>query len=351
LSARNPSGRRFLTRFADAFAVSGFRPEAFHPCYGLAESTLFVTGGVKGVSPAVCSVNPITLGEDRVATVESVAGRKLVSCGRATPEAKVLIVDPERCVQREPGEIGEVWIASASVARGYHARPEESVSVFGARLADTGEGPFLRTGDLGFLHNGELFITGRLKNIIIVGGRNHYAEDIERTMENCHPALRPGCCAAFSVDLDGEERLVIAAELERRPALAQEQSPVAVQALVETIRRAVSELHDLKAHSVLMLRPAAFPRTTIVSCSASGAARQRTFPQTSVFTTFLKSRRERRQTPSQFRARVRTLATGNSTGGQLDWRGTFQTSAFESTRPLVFTWNVLLRCRLPFWRS
>lgn len=256
-----PVRQETLERFADAFAPSGFRPEAFHPCYGLAESTLFVTGGVKGARPAVCSVSATALSSGRVAPVES-DSRKMVSCGSATHGARVLIVDPERCVRCEPEEVGEIWIASESVARGYHDRPEESERVFGARLADTDEGPFLRTGDLGFVREDELFLTGRLKNVIIIGGRNHCAEDIERTVENCHPALRPGCCAAFSVDLEGEERLVIAAELERRPTEGVEQSPTGIQMLVNTIRSAVAELHDVRAHAVLMLRPAAFPRTS-----------------------------------------------------------------------------------------
>jgi acyl-CoA synthetase (AMP-forming)/AMP-acid ligase II len=257
-----PVRQETLERFAEAFSPSGFRPEAFHPCYGLAESTLFVTGGVKGARPIVCSVTAAARGGRRVAPVESGGDRKLVSCGRPPPGAKVLIADPERCTQLGPEEVGEVWVASESVARGYYDRPEESERVFGARLSDTGEGPFLRTGDLGFLREGELFLTGRLKNIIIVGGRNHCAEDIERTVENCHPDLRPGCCAAFSVDLEGEERLVIAAELERRPALGQQHSPTGIQKLVDTIRGAVAELHDVRAHAVLMLRPATFPRTS-----------------------------------------------------------------------------------------
>jgi acyl-CoA synthetase (AMP-forming)/AMP-acid ligase II len=132
--------------------------------------------------------------------------------------------------------------------------------VFGARLADTGEGPFLRTGDLGLLRDGQLFPTGRLKNLIIVAGRNHSAEDIEQTVESAHPALRPSCSAAFSVDLDGEERLVIAAELDQRRSITPVLPPAAE--LAETIRRAVAERHDVRAHTVLLVRAAGLPRTT-----------------------------------------------------------------------------------------
>ncbi|HEY5741237.1 MAG TPA: fatty acyl-AMP ligase [Terrimicrobiaceae bacterium] len=250
-----------LQRFAEAFAPSGFRPEALLPCYGLAESTLFVTGGVKGERSVLGSGAATAIRDAPGVQAESVASRELVGCGKAMPGAKVLIVDPERCIRCEAAEVGEVWIASDSVAQGYHNRLEESERTFDARLADTGEGPFLRTGDLGFLRNGELFLTGRLKNVIIIGGRNHCAEDIERTVENCHPTLRPGCCAAFSVDLQGEERLVIAAEVERRPPASPAESH-GVRGLVETIRRAVAELHDVRAHAVVMLRPASLPKTS-----------------------------------------------------------------------------------------
>jgi acyl-CoA synthetase (AMP-forming)/AMP-acid ligase II len=254
-----PVRQETLENFATAFASSGFRPEAFYPCYGLAESTLLVTGGTKDLRPSVCRAKT-TYG---VASAQGGDSRKLVSCGKAISGAKVLVVDPEGCIPCEPEQVGEVWIASESVACGYFERPEESERVFGARLADTGEGPFLRTGDLGFLREGELFLTGRLKNVIIIGGRNHCAEDIERTVENCHPALRPGCCAAFSVELEGEERLVIAAELDRRPPVTnQHKSSPGIQVLVETIRRTVAELHDVRAHTVLMLRPAALPKTS-----------------------------------------------------------------------------------------
>jgi acyl-CoA synthetase (AMP-forming)/AMP-acid ligase II len=256
-----PVRKETLDRFAEAFAPSGFRPEAFYPCYGLAESTLFVTGGVKGTRPKVCSVSAKALAEGHVVPAKDGDVRKLVSCGRATPGAKVIIVDPERRVLCKTGWIGEVWTASESVGRGYLNRPEESERVFGGRLVDSDEGSFLRTGDLGFLLEGELFLTGRLKNIIIIGGRNHSAEDIERTVETSHPSMQPGCCAAFSVDLDGEERLIIAAEVQRKPATGREASQDATL-LVEAIRRAVAESHDVRSHAVLLLRPATLPKTS-----------------------------------------------------------------------------------------
>ena len=238
-----------LENFAAAFAPAGFRAAAFQPCYGLAESTLYVTGGMRPAGPTTVQQG-LSPGESEEKM------RTLVGCGKAAAGAEVRIVDPERATGCADGEIGEIWVCGESVARGYFGRDEETAHVFGARLADGGDGPFLRTGDLGFLRSGELFLTGRLKNLIIIAGRNHSAEDIEQTVENAHPALRPGCSAAFPAELEGEERLVVAAELDQRHPSA----PPAE--LVETIRRAVAERHDVRAHAVVLLRAADLPRTT-----------------------------------------------------------------------------------------
>ena len=131
-------------------------------------------------------------------------------------DTKIVIVHPESLTPCAPDEVGEIWVSGPSVAQGYWNRPEETERTFRAYLAETGEGPFLRTGDLGFLKDGELFVTGRLKDLIIISGRNLYPHDIELTVEQSHPALRPGCCAAFSVDVADEEHLIIVAEVERR---------------------------------------------------------------------------------------------------------------------------------------
>ncbi len=250
-----------LERFAEAFAVSGFRKEAFCPCYGLAESTLFVTGRCKGEGPVVSCFSQAALSENRGAPGKNGDARSLVGCGSAPPESAVAIVDPDRLIACPENHIGEIWVASDSVAEGYFNRAAETERAFKAFLADSGAGPFLRTGDLGFLHDGELFLTGRLKNLIIAGGRNHSAEDIESTVET---AAGVGCCVAFSVDVNGEERLVIAAELKHgadasRPS---DNSSAAVAEITQTIRQAVAERHDLRAHSILLLRPASLSRTT-----------------------------------------------------------------------------------------
>jgi amino acid adenylation domain-containing protein len=223
-----------LERFERAFAPCGFSREAFYPCYGLAEATLIVSGAR----------------ERRPPVVEA----PLVGCGVALHENSVRIVDPETLAERGPGEVGEIWVCSPSVARGYWDRPQETERTFGARLA--GEpGSFLRTGDLGALRGGELFVSGRLKDLIIVRGVNHYPEDLEGTAQNSHPALRPASAAAFAVDEDGVERVVIVQELE--PARHAE----AAEAL-EAIRRGVAEAHEIELLAVVLVRRGGVPKTS-----------------------------------------------------------------------------------------
>jgi natural product biosynthesis luciferase-like monooxygenase protein/FkbM family methyltransferase len=252
-----PIRKETLELFATTFAPSGFRREAFHPCYGLAEATLLVSGRDGTNLPIV---NPAGLwpredgagGEPAAATRSHSA---LVACGGALPGQKVLVVHPESRVERQPGDVGEIWVSGPSIAQGYWNRPEETEHTFRARLADTDEGPFLRTGDLGFLQDGELFIAGRLKDLIIIRGRNHYPQDIERTVELCHPTLRAGCGAAFSVDEAGEERLVIVQEMERR-----QQSDAGL--VMEAIRQKVAQEHEVQVLSVVLVKPGSIPKTT-----------------------------------------------------------------------------------------
>ncbi|HVR98103.1 MAG TPA: fatty acyl-AMP ligase, partial [Thermoanaerobaculia bacterium] len=187
-----------LAAFSATFAGCGFRPGAFYPCYGLAEATLMVSGGRPGEERAV--------------------RRQRVSCGPALAGQELAIVDPATGERRGAGEVGEIWLAGPSVVAGYWRRPEETAAAFGARLKD-GSGPFLRTGDLGFLEDGELFIAGRLKDLIILRGRNHYPQDIEATAMASHPELGGGLAAAFPVERDGEERLVVVLEIGRRSTL------------------------------------------------------------------------------------------------------------------------------------
>jgi len=245
-----------LKRFTAAFSSRGFRPSAFYPCYGLAEATLIVSGGLLSAEPVLCTTGVAALEQNGVAeaAADQPNVRTLVGCGRAMPDTKIAIAHPETMTACAPDEVGEIWVSGPSVTRGYWNRPEENARVFDAHLADTGEGPFLRTGDLGFLRDGELFVTGRLKDLIIIGGRNLYPHDIELTVEQSHATVRSGGSVAFSVDLVDEERLIVAAEVERR-------QPHDLDDVVRAIRRAVAEEHDVRVHSVVLLKTGGIPRT------------------------------------------------------------------------------------------
>lgn len=265
-----PIRNETLDQFVVAFGSCGFRREAFYPCYGLAEATLFVCGGSKFARPVVMPVSGAELERARVvpAAVEDPHARLLVGCGRAAPDHRVAIVDPETHSQGTSEQVGEIWVAGPSVARGYWGQPDETARVFQAFLTQSGEGPFLRTGDLGFLEEGELFVTGRLKDLIIIGGKNHYPQDIEWTVEQSHPAIRPGCCTAFSGDIAGAERLIVAAEVDRQ-YYARSRRSSSAEEITRAVRRAVAEGHDLHAHAVLLLKPGSIIKTS------SGKVRRR----------------------------------------------------------------------------
>ena len=245
-----------LERFAAAFAPCGFRREAFLPCYGLAEGTLLAATVRRGAGATARAFAANELEHHRA--VESGEGdaRTLVGCGTPPEGARLRVVDPQSGEPCTPGTVGEVWIAGPAVAAGYWRLPEATAATFGARTAD-GDGPWLRTGDLGFLGAGdELFVTGRSKDLIILRGRNHYPQDVETTVERSHPALRPGCGAAFAVETDGEERLVVVQEVRREH---REDDP---DEMVAAIRRAIADEHEVQVHAVVLLRPATISKTT-----------------------------------------------------------------------------------------
>jgi acyl-CoA synthetase (AMP-forming)/AMP-acid ligase II/acyl carrier protein len=245
-------------RFAEAFEPCGFRREAFFTCYGMAEGSLIVTGGKRGVPPPVLTLQADALAQNSV--VEAPSGsegaRSFVGCGKSVRGQKVVIVNHETLRQCSPDEIGEIWVSGPSVAKGYWQRPQETAETFQGYIMDTGEGPFLRTGDLGFLKDEELFVTGRLKDLIIIRGRNHYPQDIELTVEQSHPALRPGSGVAFSLDVQDEERLMIVQEVERRFW------NVDIEEVAESVRKAVAEQHDLQVYGVALIKTASIPKTT-----------------------------------------------------------------------------------------
>ncbi|WP_257450671.1 non-ribosomal peptide synthase/polyketide synthase, partial [Archangium lipolyticum] len=246
-----------LDRFIQAFAPSKFNPRGLYGCYGLAEATLLVTGDRKGELPVRRTVDAARL--ERLEVHPAEPGKpgavELVSSGLAPTGQQVLIVDPDTCVPCPPHRIGEVWVKGPNVARGYWNRPEESERTLHARLATTGEGPFLRTGDLGFMADGELFLASRIKDLIILRGRNHYPQDLELTVERSHPALRPGCTACFSVEAEGEERLVVVQEVDARQAFEPDEA-------IAAIRREVALRHDVQVYAVSLIATGSIHKTT-----------------------------------------------------------------------------------------
>lgn len=271
-----PISHEVLEKFARTFASCGFNPRAFYPCYGMAEATLMVSGGDKTQPPTLKTIQASSLEQHQAIATNGHTDntRTVVGCGSSLEDQAIVIVDPSTGIPCEAGQVGEIWVSGPSIAQGYWNRPSETESTFSQYLATTGEGPFLRTGDLGFIENGELFITGRLKDVIIINGRNHYPQDIEWTVEQSHPLIRPSCAAGFSVDIGGEERLVVIAEVERyywkrqsspsretSRGVSSEES-FSTKDLIQSIRRAVSQNHDLQVYTTLLLKPGSIPKTS-----------------------------------------------------------------------------------------
>ncbi len=248
-----------LRRFAEAFACAGFREEAFYPCYGLAEATLLVSGSDGPRRPLVKRVDRGALSEHRVVEVENdqeQAVQALVGCGTTWLGQEVAIVDTETHRRLPERQVGEIWVRGLSVAKGYWDRPEDTRLDFLATIAGEEPKTFLRTGDLGFVSDGELFVTGREKEMIIVRGRNLYPHDIELSVSRSHPALTAGAGASFAVEVDGEERLVAVHEVDRQFRNGD------LHDVIRRARRAIVDDHDLDPYAVVLIRTASLPRTT-----------------------------------------------------------------------------------------
>jgi acyl-CoA synthetase (AMP-forming)/AMP-acid ligase II len=273
-----PVRNETLDRFTRAFAPCGFKPEAYYPCYGLAEATLIAAGPQTGRPVKFGCFQAQALSQGKVVPCLGEAlgdvtleARNLVGCGNAWLGDEICIVNPETLlpyplVAGSSQSVGEIWLRGGSVAQGYWNKPVESEATFQARLADGSPGHYLRTGDLGFFWEGQLFVAGRLKDIIIIDGLNHYPQDIELTVERCHPALRPGCSAAFSVDVEGQERLVVTVEVAGGKKLKELQEGQAIETNPEGIRRlvrqAVSSEHELRVDDVVLLKAGSIAKTS-----------------------------------------------------------------------------------------
>lgn len=292
LNGAEPVQSETLERFTRVFAPYGFNPNAFCPCYGLAEVTLLAVGDGGKSSTLTVDVDAESLSRGTIVTGDIKTGktRRLVSCGRPKQDVTVAIVDPGNRQACAEGGIGEVWVASDSVARGYWHDPLSSEATFDAHLAGHSESGFLRTGDLGFLHQGELFIVGRLKDLIVVRGMNHHPQDLERTVEKSAPGLRPGCGAAFAIEGPGNERVVVVQEVDRRyrerrterstdpapqrrsgedrrteqldaPGAPFERAELESDRVIRAIRADVSHKHGLQLAAVVLVKPGTIPKT------------------------------------------------------------------------------------------
>jgi acyl-CoA synthetase (AMP-forming)/AMP-acid ligase II/acyl carrier protein len=270
-----------VDRFVASFASCGFRPQAFFPCYGLAESTLFVSGGpphreLKKLRVCASSLEQHRIVEAQAGTSES---RQLVSCGRIADGVQVVIVDIETGIECQPGRVGEIWLSSVSIAAGYWNRDHETGDIFRAQLAGTSAGPFLRTGDIGFIQQGELFVTGRLKDLIIVRGRNLYPHDLEAVVERIVPFAKPNALAAFALDSGIGEMLALVIEADR--SLVQRARAVTTSAsrtslingrdgeapwdfdsIIGRVCQAVGDDFGVPVHAVAFVRPGSLPRTS-----------------------------------------------------------------------------------------
>jgi acyl-CoA synthetase (AMP-forming)/AMP-acid ligase II len=252
-----PIRKQTLDDFCNKFERCGFQRSSFHPCYGLAESTLMATGmDREGTGLVFQTVSRTALERNQIEAAMAVADESLlVSSGHAAGGQDVRIVDPVSAEPLAANRVGEVWIAGPSVAAGYWGRPKETEETFRARLA-SGEGPFLRTGDLGFLRDGQLYITGRIKDLIIIRGQNHYPHDLEFTAQRCHPALQPASGAAFSVDRNGAERLILVQEVDARL------DPPTREEITTRISSSITESHELHVDEIILVKPFTLPRTT-----------------------------------------------------------------------------------------
>ncbi len=245
-----------LAAFTKKFATVGFKHRSHLPTYGMAETTLIVTAGPDRDEPVVRYFDSRNLAARKVVSVsmDDDDPRALVGCGQTAPNERVEIVDTNTLQILPEDQIGEIWIQSPSVGAGYWEKPEISEKTFAAMTVD-GQGPFLRTGDLGFFEDGQLFVAGRVKDLIIVRGVNRYPQDIEQTVEECHESIQSSSAAAFSDDVESRERLIIAVEVQR--SLEEDWEPV-----ILAIRKSVTQVHELPPDAVILVRSGSLPKTS-----------------------------------------------------------------------------------------
>ncbi|MEM1368933.1 MAG: fatty acyl-AMP ligase [Cyanobacteria bacterium P01_H01_bin.15] len=245
-----------LARFTEIFTPYGFKREAFYPCYGMAETTLLITGGQRSKRPILLDVDAARLAQNEaIETDNPDKVQTIVGCGHTWLEDEVIVVNPDTLTICPDGRVGEIWFRGPGLGVGYWQRPEETEKTFQAYVGD--EGPYLRTGDLGFRQGSEIYITGRLKDLMIFLGRNHYPQYIESTVENCHQSLRVNGTAAFAIEAAGDERLIIVQEVERTAIRKLEPEEI-----IRAIRQSVGAEHIIEVFAIALIKPGALPRTS-----------------------------------------------------------------------------------------
>jgi fatty acid CoA ligase FadD21 len=250
-----------LDRFCERFARYNFPSHVMLPSYGMAEGTVYAACRPKdGGAPIIAHFEPEKLSDGTAERCEPPTGAPLISYGM--PKSPMMrIVDPDTCMECPAGTVGEIWMRGDNVAEGYWGKPDETRRTFGGMLVDpspgTPEGPWLRTGDLGFISEGEMFIVGRMKDLLIVYGRNHYPEDIESTVQE----ITGGRVAAISVPIGETEKLVTIVELKKRGD-SDEEALQKLDVVKNDVTAAISKSHGLNVADLVLVAPGSLPTTT-----------------------------------------------------------------------------------------
>lgn len=260
-NAAEPVRAETLNSFSEYFSGCGFKPEAFYPGYGMAEATVFITGGDSFVSPTQLTVNKKILAEHKLELINEDDSNaiKIVACGSALSPHDVRIVDPETNCELPNGSVGEIWFSGPSVSPGYWGLAELSKDTFNQKIVgqDAGVNSYLKTGDLGVMYAGDLFVTGRIKDLIILRGKNYYPQDIEMSVTDAHFSLKKGACAAFSLSENNVEQLIVVVEVEREYFRT-----VNVDDVISAVRQCVSLEHEVNVDRVVLLKPYKIPVTS-----------------------------------------------------------------------------------------
>jgi len=254
-----PVREHSLRRFTDKFSVLNFKSEMFLPCYGLAEATLMVSGIGQKDSPHFFHADRHALETNATAefTQDDNSFLSYTSCGHTWNNTDLIIVNPETKKELPENKVGEIWVKSQSICNGYLNKPAETRKVFNAWTSKTGKGPYLRTGDLGFLHARSLYVTGRMKELLIVRGSNIFPNDVENVVDKCHPALMPNSCAVFSIDHEQGEKVVVVQEIKRTFMHDGD-----CEEIIRHIHAAVAEDFEISLHAIVIINPMSLPKTS-----------------------------------------------------------------------------------------